>query len=298
MKPAITILNTTGVLKSISLHPILPLIVASSHHSIPAPITVSGYETMPCRLSAYLLFFLIEGDSSHNLDMSRVDLKSRQLMFVQPNQIHQFLSDWHQNERWYKIAFDEETLSLLPQSYDFLINPLNNPIVHADQEGQERLIHTFECLVQLLAARPPQPAELVLSYLNVLLSELNTAYFKKNTKFQRPGESLKIFLGFKRLVEKEFTNQPAIQWLAVALSVSGNKLYSVVRQFAGVSPKTYLLNRTMLEAQRMFFYDRPTVKQVAYELGFNDPDHFSRAFKRSSGKTITQFIRSLQDLTS
>jgi AraC family transcriptional regulator, transcriptional activator of pobA len=230
--------------------------------------------------------------------MQRVELQDGQVLFVQPNQIHESLSPWRLAPRWYKIAFDEQSLRLLPRSFDFLFNPLDNPVINMVPEAQERLIHAFESLIQLLAGPQPQTVELVLAWLHVLLSELNTGYFKQHAGTRRPGDALGIYLNFKRLVEKEFSNQPPVQHLAAALAVSENRLYTVVRQFSGMSPKAFLLNRTMLEAQRLFYYDRPPVKEVAYELGFHDPDHFSRIFKRTVGKTITQYVRDCQDLYS
>lgn len=295
MQPPAEVLNTTGLLKAISQHPVLPVIMASSHHPFPVLQVDVGHATKPRRLSAYLLIFLVEGSSSHNLDLKEIGMKSGQLLLIQPNQIHQFLSDWKQNQRWYKIGFDEQSLALLPQSFDFLANPLNTPILQTGPEEQERLIYNFECLSQLLLGKRPPPAALILAYMNVLLTELNTLYFSASINKHPTGEALDIYLRFRKMAEEEFTNQPSIQQLATALSISENKLYAVVRQFAGVAPKTYLLNRTMLEAQRMFFYDRSPVKEVAYELGFNNPDHFSRAFKKSCGKTITQFLQDLQD---
>ncbi len=287
-------LNTTGLLKAISQHPVFPVIIASSQHPMSAPDVDVGHATRPRRLAAYLLIFLVEGNSVHNLDLKQVQLASGQVLLVQPNQIHQFLSNWQQQRRWYKIGFDEQSLALLPQSFDFLSNPLNNAILQVEPEEQERLTCNFECLAQLLRAAQKPPAGLILAYMHTLLMELNTIYFKISMKKQTPGEALELYLRFRKLVEGEFTNQPSVQQLVDGLSVSENKLYAVVRQFAGVSPKTYLLNRTMLEAQRMFFYDRPSAKEVAYELGFNDPDHFSRAFKRASGKTITQFLQDIE----
>jgi len=45
----------------------------------------------------------------------------------------------------------------------------------------------------------------------------------------------------------------------------------------------------MLEAQDFFI---PRIgKGMAYELGFTDPDYFSKLFKKNTGKVLTQFVR-------
>jgi AraC family transcriptional activator of pobA len=53
----------------------------------------------------------------------------------------------------------------------------------------------------------------------------------------------------------------------------------------------------MMEAQRKLLYSNLSVKELAYELGFNDPDYFSRLFKKSTGESVSDFLRS-QDLSS
>jgi len=36
------------------------------------------------------------------------------------------------------------------------------------------------------------------------------------------------------------------------------------------------------EAKRLFMYEKLSVKEVAYELGFNDPFYFSNFFKKQT----------------
>jgi AraC-like DNA-binding protein len=46
----------------------------------------------------------------------------------------------------------------------------------------------------------------------------------------------------------------------------------------------------VLEAQRRLYYSETSVKELAYELGFNDPDYFSKLFKKQTGQSISQFL--------
>jgi AraC-like DNA-binding protein len=93
------------------------------------------------------------------------------------------------------------------------------------------------------------------------------------------------------------TEQYSINTIAENLSVTTNNLYNIVKEFSGVSPKVFITNRLMLEAQRKLFYSGTSVKELAYELGFSDPDYFSKLFKKSTGKSVTQFVASIQDLS-
>lgn len=285
------------MLAQLSQHPNLPILVGAPHIRLALPEGIEPGMEKPRRLSAYLFFFIIEGASRHNIDMKEVRLESGQVLFVRPNQVHQILSDWKTVRDWYKIAFDEHCLTFLPQSFDFLVNPLNQPVVSLTREDQERLASIFGSLAQLLAGGRTHSTDLVLAHLNVLLAELNDGYFRTTRTTTANGAAWELYLAFTRLVDRDFATQPTVSGLARILAVSETRLYSVVRQFSGVSPKTFLLDRTMLEAQRIFYYDHPPVKEVAYQLGFSDPDHFSRLFRSRTGKTVTRFLNDLRDLS-
>ncbi|MEJ0057659.1 MAG: helix-turn-helix domain-containing protein [Bacteroidota bacterium] len=71
-------------------------------------------------------------------------------------------------------------------------------------------------------------------------------------------------------------------------------MYSIVKHYSGLSPKEFITNRLMLEAKRRLYYSEdPSIKELAYELGFNDPEYFSRLFKKETGKTIATFVQDL-----
>ena len=112
------------------------------------------------------------------------------------------------------------------------------------------------------------------------------------------SNKLSKYIQFKLFIETEFKKQPSVNSIAEKLILSENQLYSIVKEFSGLSPKEYLIQRLMLEAQRILFYEKSTVKELAYELGFADPDYFSRLFKKQTGKSISQFVIYIQDLSS
>ncbi|SEA44706.1 helix-turn-helix domain-containing protein [Pedobacter hartonius] len=61
-----------------------------------------------------------------------------------------------------------------------------------------------------------------------------------------------------------------------AISIS-DSLYQIVKHFSGRSPKEFIISRLILEARRRIYYgEQTTVKELAFELGFNYPDYFCR----------------------
>lgn len=244
----------------------------------------------PRRLSAYFIVLIESGSITYNIDLQDLTLTDGQLLFAMPNQI--FSPPAKTGDlKYFKLLFDETTLALLPQQFPFLVNPLNAPVIAFDSAAKERVIKVFGILNQILHLdKHETDTEIILAYLNSLLSELNSAYFKNREPANILNTNLSKFIEFKLVVETHLTAQPSINAIAEKLALTTNSLYRIVKEYAGTSPKDYFINRLMAEAQRKLRYSNTSVKELAYELGFNDPDYFSRLFKKSTGKSASEFL--------
>lgn len=248
----------------------------------------------PRRLTSYFIVFIDSGSITYKLDLQDITVSDGDLLFAMPNQIF-IPPSKTDNLAYFKILFDENTLALLPQRFPFLVNPLNAQKLTLDDAARERVRKVFEILNQLLLTeKHSTDSEIILAYLNLLLSELNSAYFK-NEPVDLVNTNLSKFVEFKLMVETHLTEQPSIHAIAEKLALSTNSLYRLVKEYSGTSPKDFLTKRLMIEAQRKLRYSNLSVKELAYELGFNDPDYFSRLFKKSTGKNVSDFLQS-QDL--
>jgi AraC family transcriptional activator of pobA len=238
----------------------------------------------------YFLLFMLDGITQHGVDLQQFEVKNNELLFILPHQIHQ-LPVSKQGLDYYKLSFDENCLSLLPKPFAFLINPLNNQKISFSLSAAWRLKAIFELLLQLLSSMDTDPI-LVLVYLNCLLTEINTAYF--STEKNPSDHQLSKFIDFKLLVENNFINHPAVGDIAEELALGMSSLYRIVKHYCGLSPKEFIINRLMLEARRRLYYgESSSIKELAYQLGFNDPEYFSRLFKKVNGKTIGAFLADL-----
>lgn len=251
----------------------------------------------PRRLSFYFMVLIESGAITYQLDLQEITLVEGQLLFAMPNQV--FTPPAKRGDlKYFKVLFDEATLALLPQHYPFLVDPLNSQKIVFDVKSLQRVKKDFEILDQLLHSDHPQTdTEIVLAYLNLLLVEVNSAYFKNQDGPGISNANLSKFIEFKLVVETHLTEQPSIHAIAEKLSLSTNSLYRIVKEQSGISPKDFFTKRLMIEAQRKLNYSNLSVKELAYELGFNDPDYFSRLFKKCTGKSIREMMERKQDLS-
>ena len=242
------------------------------------------------RLPYYFFLFILEGAAQYSVDMETVDLSKHELLFALPHQIQQLPLNRHGKD-YYKLGFDDECLSRLPRQYPFLLNPLSQQKISFSPTAASRLQAIFELLQSLLTTSDTD-SELILAHLNSMLTEINLAYFASGRK--PVDDRLTKYIGFQVFVENNLTNNPTIKDIAEKLALSTDSLYQLVKHYSGRSPKEFITNRLMLEARRRMYYgERSSVKELAFELGFNDPDYFSRLFKKVTGKTVAEFFQDL-----
>lgn len=291
--------DTKDLLSTISHHDKLSISV-NENCSVPLPEDVIQTLFNPHKLSFYYFMFMDSGRATMKADLKDVEITDGQLIFGLPNQIFTNMPH-HKDDKHFVVSFDESTMALLPQSYSFLLDPLNNSIVSFDADAKQRVRRVFSSLFQLLhSSEKHEKAEVILAYLNTLLAEINSAYFEQAKFSPDTFSNIKLskYVAFKLAVETNLGEQHDVQSIAEKLDLSANTLYSIVKECAGVSPKEWITSRLMLEAQRKLQYSSISVKELAYELGFNDPAYFSRVFKKSVGKSVTEYLSELQDLSS
>jgi AraC-like DNA-binding protein len=237
----------------------------------------------------YFFLFILDGSTQHGVDLEQFNIEERELLFILPHQIHR-LPDSIQGTDYFKLGFDENCLAQLPKQYPFLINPFNNQKIQFSEAGAVRLKAIFSLLRDLLSVQDTDP-ELILAHLNSLLTEINITYFAAD---KNPADGkLSQFIHFKLFIEDNLTEHTSINDIAKKLALNTNSLYYIVKHYSGLSPKEFITNRLILEAKRRLYYAESSVKELAYDLGFNDPEYFSRLFKKATGKTITTFVQDL-----
>lgn len=284
--------ETKGLLNRISQHDRLAIMV-SAKESVALPADLRAKFLQPNRLDFYYLAFCYSGSITYTIDMETCTITDGQLLFAVP---HQILTPPPIKEAavYYKIGFDENTLALLPQPFPFLMDPYHANQICFDKASRERVRSVFEILQALLHSEHASTnTTVILAHLNALLTELNSAYFVNSSADHTTNSKRSKYIEFKLAVETHLTEQQSVHTIAEQLATTTSSLYGIVKEFSGLSPKEFITNRLMAEAQRKLRYSQLSVKELAYELGYSDPDYFSRLFKKSTGKSVSQFLESL-----
>lgn len=82
---------------------------------------------------------------------------------------------------------------------------------------------------------------------------------------------------------------PSVAWCARELHLSANYFGDLIKKQTGRSVQE-LIQRKLMDVAKEHQYDpQKSISDVAYELGFRYPQHFSRLFKQQVGQTPQQY---------
>lgn len=101
---------------------------------------------------------------------------------------------------------------------------------------------------------------------------------------------------FEELLNSYFASEkpyniglPAVASFAAELNLSPNYFGDLIKRETGKSAQEYIQRKIIDIAKDKIFDDNKTISEIAYELGFKYPQHFSRLFKQRVGFTPNEF---------
>ncbi len=82
---------------------------------------------------------------------------------------------------------------------------------------------------------------------------------------------------------------PSVQAIADKLNVSPHYLSDMLRSLTGQNAQQHIHTKLIEKAKEMLSSSDLTVSEIAYQLGFEYPQSFSKLFKRKTGNTPLQY---------
>jgi AraC-like DNA-binding protein len=121
----------------------------------------------------------------------------------------------------------------------------------------------------------------------IACNRLKSETISTNLPFQ--NNSSRIIRQFKELIDSLYKKFHKVSEYAGEMNITSNYLNEVIKSETGHSAKELIQDRIMLEAKRLATYSDLQLKEISFELGFEDPAHFSKFFKNLSGTDFSSF---------
>jgi AraC family transcriptional activator of pobA len=238
------------------------------------------------RNNFFTLIWIMEGAGNVNADFDGHSFESNTLFTFAPYQPYVFTTTRPIKGIAIYFHFDffcihkhQRELELNGVLYNNVYQP---PFVKVDESAAG----TFKMLCEQIQAEMQNPAlaqhELLVSYLKIFLitaSRLKIEQQPKVAAMVKESKEPFILQQLKDAIEENFKTKHTASDYADLLYISPKALAKITKTHFNKTLSSLINERIIIEAKRELYLTDKTVKEIAYELGYEDEFYFSRFFK-------------------
>lgn len=238
----------------------------------------------------YIVLLQESGASAFMLDFHQYEVEGPTLLYILPGQVHAYRNARHATGWFMGIA-------------PFLINDQFKSVLHywtspvPQQLTQEQVKSFRRPLTALFQqynsdALAPFYKTIVQALLTAVVGMVADVYLLSDTDHARKEvRSTVITRTFKQLLGARFKTMKSPAAYAAEMNLSLSYLNEMVKAATGFTVSYWIQQEITLEAKRLLHHSQLSVKEVAYELGYEDVTYFSRLFSKVVQLTPGEFRR-------
>lgn len=245
-------------------------------------------KTQPHKHNSYFeMIYLSKGRGFHVIDNVSYDITPPVMYFVRREQVHYW--EMTAKPQGYVVIIKK---SFIEKSLDNALKAMFSQLSRLNCIKIEE-VSSIESILELLTLEND-----VRSEENFTLTEgLLKALMAKILCLTKPSANLYIsqtdlYHQFLGLLSSDVALKNKVSAYADLLNTSPQNLNVACRKHTSQSASEVLEEFIISEAKRLLIYTPVTVAEMTYTLGFSDPSHFIKYFKKATGQTPKQFRQS------
>jgi AraC family transcriptional regulator, transcriptional activator of pobA len=239
----------------------------------------------PYRFRFYQIVFLENSpDARLSMNTTAVDDLSDSLTFASPDHVLAWMRG--EAQQGFIVYFKEEFLKHHPMRIEdgfpyFRLTEIN--LTRVQPEDRQRLQGHFHKLLEVFQRQQPYRVEILQALLLALLFECKGLYEYQQQNVKHIPARQALASRFQQFVNQHFLTRKTVEAYADLLAVSPDYLNQTVKVATGKTAHGLIAERILLEAKKLLVYSDLNVAEIADYLGFSEPTHFGRFFRRYVG---------------
>ncbi len=171
----------------------------------------------------------------------------------------------------------------------------SNEALHLSKKERNLVLNMFETIEDELRQNLDKHSKmLVVSHLQLLLNYSIRFYDRQFITREHVNKG--VLERFENLLTSYFSSEkpkntglPTVSYCAEELHLSANYFGDLIKKETGISAQEYIQTKVIDVAKERIFDTDKSIGEIAYELGFKYPQHFTRLFKQKTGNTPIEY---------
>jgi AraC family transcriptional activator of pobA len=282
------------------LHPLISLINGQS--TLPVPSQAAPYSHV---LGFYKISYKPKNNGKLRYGQNYYDFDEGGLLFASPNQVIGNSDDAGNNPvdcSLYTLLIHPDFLWNHPlakniKQYGFFSYAANEGLYLSENE-KETIISIFKMIEHELNSRIDDfSQDIVIAQIELLLNFANRFYKRQfitrkvanNDLLQKTDDLLNDYFNNDTSLQQGL---PTVQFLADHVNLSPSYLSDMLRSQTGQNAQQYIHIKLIEKAKEILSTTNLSVSEVAYALGFEHPQSFSKLFKSKTNLSPLEFRKS------
>jgi AraC-like DNA-binding protein len=258
----------------------------------------------PVLRADYFSFILTkEGSGTYWLDDNKFPFDSHTIYFTNPGHIKAYELDESKDAFIITLSEKFQRENVHPEIYGefpFLLAEIVPPkkLLKNDFEEFETL---YGQIWNEFRKESKYKDKILGNLFMVMLLKIKESFWSTYNPIEEGNRSSQIVRSFKHLLEKEFKkvmerepidNKLQAQYFARKLNLHPNYLNAVIKSKTGRTVNDWISKRTLSAAKSLLINTSYSSKEIADQLGFSEPTHFSRFFRKHTQLSPNAFRKS------
>ena len=232
--------------------------------------------------------------------INNYDYEEGTLIFISPGQVYGVDSDGEKRQAagtalvFHPDLIHGTSLGRHIKDYTFFSYEVNEAL-HLSTRERQIIDDCFDNIkYELEHAIDSHSKTLIVSYVELFLNYSRRYYERQfNT---RSHVNKNVLVQFEKVLDEYFssdkpieTGLPSVGYCAEKLFLSPNYLGDLLKKETGKSALEHIQLKMVDVAKEKIFDTSKSISDIAYELGFKYPQHFTRMFKKNTGYSPIEF---------
>lgn len=249
--------------------------------------------TVPHRAQFHHMIWIEKGEGTHYVDFNPIKLEDNMIIFVAQNSLNLF--DPAKQYKGKTIIFTDAFFCKNDQDLKFLRSSIlfsdlySTAQLKVSPQASELRVFLNLLETEFLRDLDNEQYQILHNILHIFLLQAEREMHKQGFEKLKPSPNLDYLMKFKELLEKHFREERSVKHYAAQLNLSEKQLHKVSTSLLDKTPKQIIDERVLLEAKRLLSHSTQSIKEIAYELGYDEPTNFVKYFRKHTSTTPSDF---------
>ncbi len=227
-----------------------------------------------------------EGTVLIEIDFQTYPITAPSVVYMHPNQVHRILE--FENITVSSMAIKSEDLN--PDYLELLEDLVPSKPLLLTEQTSSTVSQIFLLSLDFSLQKDNRlHYALLKDSCNTLVAFLISQFLGQVKTANHPSRFETVAKSFKKSLEKNYRTIKRPSEYADHLNISTAYLNECIKHTSGFSVSKHIHDRIILEAKRLLYHTDKSVKEIAFDLGYDDYPYFSKLFTKVAGMSALAF---------